>query len=192
LGGGWPRGRVCSLRTEGAGSAGRTSLAVLTVSSASRRGLLCAWIDGAASLDPVSLKSAAADTNRVLWVRGPMSFGKTMSAGEEVIRTGGFDVVVIRPPGRFRHWKRSHGGAGSRTAAWMRLSRAVERGRVVLLALDDEDGSAIPGCLTIMVGGYRVHWAGTPGVSDLLLGVGTRVATADGNAALELVSAEMI
>lgn len=192
LGGGWPRGRICSVRPGSACSLGRTSLAVLTIASASRQGLLCAWIDSGTSLDPVSLQAAGSDMERVLWVQGPPVFGKVLSAGEEVLKAGGFEVVVIRVPGRRRFRYRGSARGEARTAAWIRLSRSVERGRTVLLALDDDGTASIPGALPVRVGNLRSDWAGTPGVSSLLLGTGTRVETDDGAIDLGFSAAEIL
>lgn len=192
LGGGWPRGRVCSVRTDALFSTGRTSLAAHTVTAASRQGLLTAWIDGNASLDPASLRAGGADLERILWVRGPLSFGQSLTAAEEVLRAGGFEILVVRTAARRRSFKPGRTRGESRTAAWIRLSRAVERGRSVLLALSDGAPDTIPGSVPLKVDASRSHWAGTTGLSSLLLGTGVRVEVEGAGADLEMVAAEML
>jgi len=172
LGGGWPRGKVCAVRAEGALSCGATALAAGTVAAATRRGALAAWVDGDASLDPGSLAAAGADLGRVLWVRGPLSFDKALLAAEEVLKAEGFEVLVIRAAGAQR---RVRGEA--RAASWLRLSRAVERARAVVLALGD--GTTIPGAFAVRLEGLRARWDGTPGVSAVLLGATLHVAYED-------------
>jgi len=160
---------------------GRTSLSILSVAAASRRGLLTAWIDGDCSLDPVSLDCAGAVTGRILWVRGPFSFHRALKAAEEVLKTGGFEVCVVRTP--------DPGAVG--TAGWVRLARAVERTRSVLISIEHGRSTPIPGSVQVNLAPGRCRWAGTPGVSSVLVGADVAVRTVHGSAGLTLDSKEV-
>ncbi|MEI6500782.1 MAG: hypothetical protein WCP21_07115, partial [Armatimonadota bacterium] len=179
LDGGWPKGRVCVLADDAAWaktwSSGRTSLAVATAADATRTGYLVAWVDGDASLDPASLDAAGADLQRVLWVRGPMGVDRTLSATEEILRAGGFEVVIVRPP---------RGVLRSQDPGWVRLSRAVERGRTTLLVLGGAGPSSAPGAVHVRLQDLHGTWANAPA---LLLGAGTDVATDAGETRVALV-----
>ncbi|MBM4397682.1 MAG: hypothetical protein FJ087_18585, partial [Deltaproteobacteria bacterium] len=129
LGGGWPKGRVATLQARfatGLATGGATAIAASSVADATARGLLAAWIDGDGSLDPASLAAAGADLERVLWVRGPLPADRVLSAAEEVLRAGGFDVLVLRLP---RGPRRLDAAWARLDAAWARVSRAAAAAR---------------------------------------------------------------
>ena len=69
LGGGWPVGRLCTLRAGAPGLSGRTAVALASVADLTARGGVAARIDGDGSLDPASLRESGADLGRVLWVQ---------------------------------------------------------------------------------------------------------------------------
>lgn len=146
LNGGWPRGRV-SLLYGTKLSAGRTSLAAATVAISTARGSLTSWIDGDSSLDPASLLANGADISRVLWVRGPFSARKTLLIAEEVVRSGCFEVVVIQMP-----------ESQAPTPEWLRLSRAAEQARSVVLATS----GCCPGALRVLLSDMRAVWSNSP------------------------------
>ena len=92
LGGGWPQGRVCEL--VGPRSCGRTGVAIATLATATARGEVAAWIDGADAFDPASAAAAGVSLDRVLWVR-PRALGETVRAAEMVLEAGGFTALVL-------------------------------------------------------------------------------------------------
>jgi len=55
----------------GAGSSGRTTLALSTLSGLTRRGHCCAYVDACDTLDPLSAAALGVDLRRLLWVRSP-------------------------------------------------------------------------------------------------------------------------
>lgn len=162
LSGGWPRGRLCALLPESPGSPGCTSLAVATIAATTRQGLVASWVDGDGSLDPVSLRCSGADLERILWVRGPLSFERSLAAAEAVLLAGGFELVVIRPPPRTR-------GFGQ-DSPWLRLSRAAERARTTILAIDPGGAASAHAAIRLDTSGIRIEWDGQAGPGRILLG----------------------
>ncbi len=55
----------------GAGSSGRTTLALSTLSGLTRRRHCCAYVDACDALDPLSAAALGVDLRRLLWVRSP-------------------------------------------------------------------------------------------------------------------------
>ena len=69
LGGGLPLGAIIELN--GAGSSGRTTLALSTLAGLTRRGHCCAYVDACDALDPLSAAALGVELRRLLWVRPP-------------------------------------------------------------------------------------------------------------------------
>lgn len=184
LGGGWTRGRMSVLRAAIPGAGGRTTLAVAAVAATTAEGRTAAWIDGDASLDPVSLAAAGADLSRILWVRGPLSMDATLAAAEEILAAGDFAVTVVQPP--------EGSGRTGAAAGWIRLARGVERARAVLLVLDRGGTAAAAGGVVVRVGTLRGRWAGRPGPGSLLLEAEAPVEADEGTTALHLPVAEAL
>jgi recombination protein RecA len=67
LGGGFPRGSLVELC--GPASSGRTGLAFSLLAEATERQQVCAFVDVADSLDPLSLAAAGVELPRLLWIR---------------------------------------------------------------------------------------------------------------------------
>jgi recombination protein RecA len=67
LGGGVPLGHLTEIT--GAGSTGKTGLAIGVVAAATRKGAACAWIDVLDSFDPESAAACNVDLRRLLWLR---------------------------------------------------------------------------------------------------------------------------
>ncbi len=178
LGGGWPAGRLCTLRAQAPGLSGRTALAMATVADLTARGSVAAWIDGDGSLDAASLRDAGADLGRVLWVRGPLSVPGLLSATEAVILAGGFGAVVVRPP--------DAPGWGTHAASWLRVARAAERARTTVLVLDRGDVASAHAAVRVGVSAGGAAWLGTRGPGQLLAGAQVRVAGPGGSADLDL------
>ncbi len=110
LRGGLVRGRASEFI--GRVSSGRTSLAAAFAASATYRGEVVGWIDGANAFDPASMVTAGVDLARVLWVSvrdetvarslrksssGPFTRKQSalLKAAELVLDAGGFGLVVI-------------------------------------------------------------------------------------------------
>jgi len=119
---------------------GRTALAAAFAVSATRRGEIAAWIDGAGTFDPASIAAAGVDLNRLLWVsarEGTASrlnaatpFGRRrltiLKAAELVLDAGGFGLVVVDFGGLKYPIPQS---------AALRLARAAERSGAAVIAI---------------------------------------------------------
>jgi hypothetical protein len=164
-----------------------------TAAAATGQGFLAAWIDGDASLDPPSLAAAGADLQRVLWVRGPLSADRALSAAGEVLAAGGFEVVVVQPPaggrGGREPWRVD---AAKAMSPWVRLSRTAERSRSVVLVTGAPGAGDVPGAVRVRLPGLAPAWAGRPGTSALLLGGRAAVATEAGEVEVALASADCL
>lgn len=67
LTGGFPRG--CLTEICGSASSGRTSVLLLALARATRRGEVCALVDASDAFDPASAAAAGMEMSRLLWVR---------------------------------------------------------------------------------------------------------------------------
>ena len=69
LGGGLPLGTIAEFT--GAGSSGRTTLALSTLAGLTRQGHCCAYVDACDALDPLSAAALGVELRRLLWIRTP-------------------------------------------------------------------------------------------------------------------------
>jgi hypothetical protein len=117
LGGGLPRGRLIELAARRA--AGRFSIVMATLASATSIGEAAALIDLGDHFDPQLAEANGVDLRRLLWIRPHNVKEAVMSA--EMITATGFQLVVIdvglHP---LRGKKRAP------DAAWVRLARTAE------------------------------------------------------------------
>jgi hypothetical protein len=162
LGGGWPQGRVCEL--VGPRSCGRTGVAIATLATATARGEVAAWIDGADAFDPASAAAAGVSLDRVLWVR-PRALGETVRAAEMVLEAGGFTALVLdHGAGQAP----AHDGAREAAAApgserqgplRLRLARAVERAGAVALVLAERPWAGASAAVTVLLDAACPVWS---------------------------------
>ena len=162
LGGGWPQGRVCEL--VGPRSCGRTGVAVATLATATARGEVAAWIDGADAFDPVSAAAAGVSLDRVLWVR-PRALGETVRAAEMVLEAGGFTALVLdlgagRAPVCDGTGEAAAASGGERRGPLrLRLARAVERSGAVALVLSERPWAGASAAVTVLLDAACPVWA---------------------------------
>jgi recombination protein RecA len=90
--GGLPRGRVTEIY--GPEASGKTTLALSTIAQAQRRGMTCAFIDAEHALDPVYAAALGVNVGEV-YISQPDSGEQALEIAETLVRSGGFDVVVI-------------------------------------------------------------------------------------------------
>lgn len=156
LGGGLPAGRVVEL----CGDAGRMSLALRLVASASRRGL-CAFIDGSDALDAHAAQELGVDLQRLLWarVRRPED---ALRAADILLRAGGFLLLVLYLPGA--------GPLRTSAGTWQRLVQRGEHAGTALLLVSDEPQSGSAACATLSCRHQRVLWEPVPGGRSRLRG----------------------
>ncbi len=129
LGGGLPKGKLVEI--VGERSSGRTSFIWGGVAAATQREEYVTWIDVNDALDPQSAQRAGVVLSRLLWLRLDEHRWEeqTFRAAEEIIRGGGFQVVVLDAVGRrrLRH----------NASRWFRLKRALRGTSLVCLVLSD-------------------------------------------------------
>lgn len=158
LGGGWQLGRVGEL--VGVASSGRTSVATVTVSAATVRGEVAAWIDPADAFDPSSAAAAGVLLERLLWVR-PTGLEQAVRAAELILEVGGFTVVVVDLAESAVLSGRSTGRERERRGALrLRLARAVERANAVGLVLTERPWLAGLAGVTLRLGSGVPQWGG--------------------------------
>ncbi|HEX2831896.1 MAG TPA: hypothetical protein VHW00_02715 [Thermoanaerobaculia bacterium] len=116
LGGGLPRGRMVELAARRA--AGRFSIAMATLASATSMGEAAALIDLGDHFDPQLAQANGVDLRRLLWIRPHNVKDAVMSA--EMITTTGFQLVIIDVGLHPLRGKRAP------DAAWVRLARTAE------------------------------------------------------------------
>lgn len=103
LEGGLPVGAISELA--GPECSGRTSVALAFVAGLTQAAKVCAWVDVADALDPVSAAAAGVDLARLLWVR----CGVELSTNEQQLPLPGFalpEACMAPPPIK----KGLHGG----------------------------------------------------------------------------------
>lgn len=126
LGGGLPRGKMIEL-VGGRRVAGRFSIALSALASATSMGEAAVLIDLGDHLDPQLAETNGIDLKRLLWIRPKTLKEAVMSA--EMITATGFQLVVLDlgfPPLR---------GKRVPDAAWVRLARTAEsRGAAMLVS----------------------------------------------------------
>lgn len=90
--GGVPKGRIIEIY--GAESAGKTMIAQAIIAEAQKLGGVAAFIDVEHALDPEYAKKLGVDVNSLL-ISQPESGEDALEIAEELIRSGGIDVMVI-------------------------------------------------------------------------------------------------
>ena len=91
-GGGLPSGRVVELCGEPA--SGKTTLCLMTLAAATRRGELVAYVDPSRELYPPAVQAFGADLSRLLLVR-PKDPTQALRAAALLARSGAFAAVVV-------------------------------------------------------------------------------------------------
>ena len=162
LGGGWARGRLNVLGAGASASTGRTTVACATVAAVTGGGFQAAWIDGDGSLDTGSLAAWGADMDRLLWVAGPLPADRTMRAASEIIQSGLFELVVLRPS--------ADGWPGGSGLQWTRLSREAGLSRTTVLVLARNACTNAAGATEVMFDPACAEWVGPFGQAGYLDG----------------------
>jgi hypothetical protein len=116
LGGGLPRGRLVELAARRA--AGRFSIVMSVLASATSIGEAAALVDLGDHFDPQLAEASGVDLRRLLWIRPHTMKDAVMSA--EMITATGFQLVVIDAGLHPLRGKRAP------DAAWVRLARTAE------------------------------------------------------------------
>ena len=90
--GGYPRGRVVEIY--GPESSGKTTLALHAIAEAQKTGGIAAFIDAEHALDPTYAKALGVNIND-LYISQPDTGEQALEITEQLIRSGGIDVIVI-------------------------------------------------------------------------------------------------
>jgi hypothetical protein len=161
LGGGLPRGKMIELT--GRRGAGRFSIALSAIASATSMGEAAALIDLGDHLDPGIAEADGVDLRRLLWVRPATLKQAVMSA--EMIAAAGFQLVVVDAG--------LHPIRGRRVpdAAWVRLGRAAEAHGAVLLVSTPYALTGTASEAVVKTTCARMTWAGRGRAPRLLTGV---------------------
>ena len=157
-------------------SCGRFSTLLRTLAAFTSRGEPAALVDLGDGLDPTIAREAGVDLSRLLWAR-PRHLKPALIATELLLNTG-FSLVVLdlgSPP--------VPGGRGPE-ASWVRLARAAQKRRNVLLVSSPYRASGTTAQAIIESNRAHARWRGSGQAPRLLdsLGVELRLAKAIGRA----------
>jgi hypothetical protein len=158
LGGGFPRGHLSEI--VGPRSAGRTSVLLRTLASATSRGELVAVVDALDMFDVESAAAAGIDLDRLLWVRGHVvtnpglcrdlnqrALEQAVRAFTLVLQAGNFGVVVFdvaeAPRDAIRRLP---------FTTWLRLQRLIEGSQTTGLLVGSEAMARSSAGLTLQLG----------------------------------------
>jgi hypothetical protein len=144
LSGGIPCG--CLTEIWGGASSGKSSVMLAALAAASRRGEICALIDGSDSFDPASGHAAGIVFERLLWVRcggrvprygtrrnkepSEWRLEQVLKAADLILQSGGFGLIVLDLEGIAEKFVRR-----IPLASWFRFQRAVEHTKSALLVV---------------------------------------------------------
>ena len=90
--GGMPRGRIVEIY--GPESSGKTTVALHVIAEAQKMGCVAAFIDAEHALDPIYAGNLGVDINS-LYVSQPDSGEQALDITDNLVRSGGVDVIVI-------------------------------------------------------------------------------------------------
>ncbi len=139
----------------GSRSSGATSLLLALLARATREGGLVALVDAADAFDPAGAATAGVDLSAVLWVRCGGRLDAAFRAVDLLARCPGFAMVALDVGIRGHR-------ADATPARWLRLSRAVEGTRTVLVARTPERLSGSVAALVLAARRARARWIGAP------------------------------
>jgi hypothetical protein len=164
LGGGLARGRLTEL--VGRRSSGRFSVVLSALASATSCGEAAALVDRGSHLDPQTAREAGVRLERLLWAR-PRRVKEALAAAEMLLAAG-FPMVAVElglPP--------LTGSAPE--AAWVRLARAAEGERAVLVLSTPYRLSGFAAGAVVQLAEPRFAWEGEGRSPILLTGSSSRL-----------------
>lgn len=162
LGGGLRRGKVVELVARRA--AGRFSVVMAALASATSIGEAAALIDVSDHFDPQIAEAAGVDLRRLLWIR-PKTMKQAVMAAEMIIATG-FQLVVLDAG--------LHPVRGRRApdAAWVRLARSAEAHGTAMLVSTPYPFTGTVSEAVVRAEQAKVKWKGvSPRSPKVLSGV---------------------
>jgi hypothetical protein len=162
LGGGLPRGKMVEL-VGGRRDAGRFSIALAALASATSMGEAAVLIDLGDHLDPQLAATNGVDLERLLWIRPKTMKEAVMST--EMITATGFQLVVLDlglPPLR---------GKRVPDAAWVRLARTAESHGTAMLISSPYPLTGTASEAVLKECGARAKWLVARNAPRLLKGI---------------------
>lgn len=166
LGGGLQRGKVVEIVARRA--AGRFSVAMSALTTATTIGEAAALVDLGDHFDPQLAEANGVDLRRLLWIR-PQTLKQAVTAAEMITATG-FQLVVLDTG--------LHPIRGRRVpaAVWVRLARAAEAHGTAMLISSPYALTGTASEAVVKGGSTRVKWLGRGKGPRLLAGVQTNFA----------------
>ena len=159
LGGGLPRGKMVELH--GRRAAGRFSIVMAALASATSMGEAAVLVDLGDHLDPQIAEANGVDLRRLLWIR-PRSFKHAVMSVEMIAATG-FQLVVLDAGTR--------SGRRIPDAAWVRLGRTAEAHGAAMLISTPWPTTGTASEAVIRAGRGRMLWTGRGKSPRLLSGM---------------------
>jgi hypothetical protein len=182
LRGGLPRGQLSEI--VGPRSSGRTTLALRTISAATRRGEIAALVDVFDQLDVASAAAAGIDVDRLLWIRGTArstspgatcpddTINRALKALNLVLQAGGFGCVVL---------DLADAPAIALTripfTTWLRVQRVIEGSDTACVLVAPQPVARSAGGLTLRLSGCA-RWGGDADRNRRLTGADVNVRVA--------------
>jgi hypothetical protein len=171
LAGGVLRGAITALT--GPLSSGKTTIMLSALATASGHGEVCAVVDTGDMFDVASATEAGVDLGRLLWVRCGNKVNTALKAGEMILQSGGFGLVILDFGDDLA------GGSNSlRSAipdsAWYRFRRAIENTFTALLVVGPESLSVSCAATILDLKPSKARWGGAgyeAGIASPLLGL---------------------
>jgi len=154
--GGVPRGAITEI--VGREGAGRTSVLLRLLASATSGGETCAYVDTGDVFDPAGAAASGVALSQVVWVRCGGEVSHALRAADYFVQAGGFGLVALDlgavPPRRL---------GNIRTPYWHRFRLAVGETPTVLAVLSAE--AVARGCsrARLLVRQKRRLWSGEQG-----------------------------
>ena len=164
LGGGLPRGRLTEL--VGRKSAGRFSVVLAALASATSAGDAAALVDRGGHLDPQAALEAGVELERILWAR-PRRVKEALAAAEMLLATG-FPLVAVE-------LGLAPLSGAAPEAAWVRLARAAQSERAAFVLSTPYRVSGFAAGAVVRMDEGRSAWVGGGASPRLLLGTASRL-----------------
>lgn len=165
--GGLPRGAITEIY--GGATSGKTTFLNSFIARATGVGEFCALVDAADTFDPASAFCAAADLQRLLWVRCH-GIEQSLKAADLLIHGGGWGVIALdfsdAPPAAVRRIPMSW---------WYRFRLAVENTPTVLIVLEREPFVKNCAALALEFPPAPAIWSGNHPRFRTLSGTGVRI-----------------
>jgi hypothetical protein len=141
----------------GAAGAGRTSLMLSSLASATSRGEICALVDSSDAFDPHSADRFGVDLELLLWVRCRRALEQALKTADILLQGGGLGVIVIDIADFAAEEARK-----IPASYWFRFRRAIENTPTCLLVVSPVAVTASCSAVSAQLQSHGISWAGAP------------------------------